>query len=560
VRDVPSPGSKIALLLLAGLLAAMTALAGPAPPPVPAPLPAVDTREMEPAVRAEIETDRKSLEKAIAELPPGSPQLAEAYGRHGQITALYKLNQIARVCLENAARLAPADVRWIYSLGALLQVNGDFPEAETRLARALELRPGDPTVLLRLGEVRLQLGRLAAARQAFEAALPAPGAAAAAHFGLGRIALTEGDARAAAGHFEAALAAQPGAAEIRSLLAVAYRKLGRLAEAQAALAAYGEGRVTFPDPLLDQVARLNVGNRQVIQYGTSALREKRFGDALQAFQKALESEPGNAAVWVDQGAALEGLGDPVGAERSYRKAVALEPALARAHYNLGTLLASRGAAREGIEHLETAVRLDPESRDALFNLGRALDETGEPARALDAYDRLLKLAPRDLTTRFRRGQTLAALGRYDEAATELGTVAAAAPREEAPRIAQAVALLSAGRDADARARLDAARALLPESEPLAQLLVRVLAGSSRPEVRDGRKALEIAQSLLAAGPTPEREEVLALALGETGRFAEAVDHQRRALAGGPPGSADRSRLERCLALYQQSVPCRAPGS
>lgn len=556
MRSVLSSSTKIILLLLVWLLAATAALAEPALLPVPT----VDTREMEPAVRQEIETDRKSLEEAIAKLPPSSPELAEAYGRHGQITALYKLNEIARICLENATRLAPNDVRWVYSLGALLQNSGDFPEAETRLAHALELRPGDPATLLRLGEVRLQLGRLPEARQAFEAALPTPGAAAAAHFGLGRIALLQEDARAAVGHFESALAAQPGAAEIRSPLAVAYRKLGRIADAQKALAGYGQGRVTFPDPILDQVARLNVGNRQFLQYGTSALREKRFGDALQAFQKILENEPGNATAWMDQGIALEGLGQMPAAEQSYRKAVALEPTLARAHYNLGTLLAGRGLMREGIEHLETAVRLDPESRDALFNLGRALDETGEPARALDAYDRLLKLAPQDPTARFRRGQTLTALGRYGEAATELGAVVAAAPREEEPRIAQAVALLSAGRDADARARLEEARAQLPDSEPIALLLVRVLAGSARPEVRDGKKALEIAQRLAAAGSTPEREEALALALGETGRFAEAAEHQRQALAGVPPDSSGRSRLERCLALYTQGQPCHAPGS
>ncbi len=552
-----SLSSKITLLILAWLLSAAGAGAGPM---TLLPVPEVDTEGMEPAIRQEIETDRKSLEEAIAEFPPGSPELAEAYGRHGQITALYKLDTIARICLENAARLAPADLRWSYSLGALLQTTGDFPEAEAHLARALEIRPGDPAVLIRLGEVRLQLGHLDDARQAFEAALPAPGAAAAAHFGLGRVALLQGDARAAVGHFVSALSTQPGAAEIRSPLAIAYRKLGRLDDARAALTAYGKGRVTFPDPILDQVARLNVGSRQFIQYGTSALREKRFADAVQAFRKVLKSEPGNATAWMNLGVALEGLGNRASAERSYRKAVQLQPALARAHYNLGTLLVARGVAGEGIEHLETAVRLDPESPDALFNLGRALEETGEPAQALDLYDRLLKLAPQDLDTRFHHAQTLSALGRHDEAATELGTIVVAAPREVAPRIAQAAALLAAGRDADARARLEEGRALLPDGEPLAQLLARVLAASPRPGVRDGRKALEIAQSLLAADPTAENEEILALALGETGRFTEAAGHQRRALAGVPPDSPDRPRLERCLALYERSRPCRAPGS
>lgn len=523
------------------------------------PVPPVDTAGMEPAVREQIEADRRALAEAIARSPAGSPELAQAYGRCGQLHTLYKLNGTARACLENAARLAPADVRWVYSLGVLLQAIGDFAGAEERLARALALRPGDPATLIRLGEVRLQLGRPDEARQVFETALSTPGTAAAAHFGLGRVALARGDARAAADHFEAVLKSQPGASEVRSPLAVAYRKLGRLDDARAALAGYGEGRVTYPDPILAEVVLLNAGSRQYALAGTAALREKRFADAVAAYRKALEANPGDAAVWADQGVALEGMGDLAGAERSYRKAVELEPGLARAHYNLGTLLAARGAGREGIGHLETAVRLDPESRGALFNLGQALAGAGEPARALDAYDRLLELAPGDTVARFNRAQALSALGRHAEAATELGAVVAAAPGEPAPRIAQASALLAAGRDADARARLEEGLARLPGSEALAQLLVRVLASSSKPEVRDGRKALEIAQRLLAAGSTPDREEALALALGETGRFAEAADHQRRALAGTPPGSPARSRLERCLALYGRREPCRAPG-
>jgi tetratricopeptide (TPR) repeat protein len=553
-----APGLHLPIRLFLCVLAVLFVLPSPTTAQL-LPVPPADTAGMEPAVREQIEADRRALTEAIASSPVGSPELAEAYGRCGQLHTLYKLNDTARACLENAARLAPGDVRWVYSLGALLQATGDFEGAAARLGRALELRPGDPAALIRLGEVRLQLGRPDEARQAFEAALPAPGTAAAAHFGLGRVALAQGDARAAAGHFEAVLKSQPGASEVRSPLGIAYRKLGRLDDARAALAGYGEGRVTFPDPILDQIALLNAGSRQYALAGTAALREKRFADAAAAYRKALEANPGDAAVWADLGVALEGLKDLAGAEQSYRTAVELEPTLARAHYNLGTLLAARGAGREGIEHLETAVRLDPASRGALFNLGQALAGAGETARALDAYDRLLKLAPGDAVARFHRAQALSALGRHAEAVTELGAVVAAEPGEAAPRIAQASALLAAGRDAEARARLEEGLALLPTSEALAQLLVRVLAASSQPQARDGRKALELAQKLLAAGPTPEREEALALALGETGRFAEAVDHQRRALAGTAAGSPARTRLERCLALYARDEPCRAPG-
>lgn len=541
------------LALLIGLLSAVLGVALVGAEPLR--LPAVDTSAMEPAVREQIEAERRALAEAETRLPAGSPELAEAYGRCGRIHTLYKLNDPARACFESAARLAPNDARWAYYLGTLLQALGDFEAAEARLARALELKPGEAATLIRLGEVRLQLGRPEEARKAFEAALPA--APAAARFGLGRVALAQGDARAAAGHFEAALAAQPGASEVRSPLAIAYRKLGRVDDARKALEGYGEGRVTFPDPLMQQVAALNTGSRQYVTTGTTALQEKRFAVAAQAFRKALDADPADSAAWAGLGVAQEGLRDLPGAEASYRKALELDPANARAHYNLGTLLAARGDRQEGIKHLETAVRLDPESRDALFNLGQALTEAGEPARALELWDRLLKVAPQDPVTRFQRARALSSLGRHDEAAAELGPVIAAAPGEVAPRAVQAQALLAAGRDADARARLEEGLARLPNSEALAQLLVRVLASSSRPEVRDGKKALEIAQRLLATGSNADREEAMALALGELGRYAEAADHQRRALAAAAPGAPQRQRLAGCLARYERGEPCRA---
>ncbi|HYO16723.1 MAG TPA: hypothetical protein VE685_26295 [Thermoanaerobaculia bacterium] len=126
----------------------------------------------------------------------------------------------------------------------------------------------------------------------------------------------------------------------------------------------------------------------------------------------------------------------------------------------------------------------------------------------------------------------------------------------APRAAQANVLLLAGRDAEARTRLEEGLARLPGSEALALLLVRVLASSSQPEVRDGKRALEIAQRLLASGSNADREEAMALALGEAGRFKEAEEHQRRALAGTGAGGPGRGRLERCLGFYESGRPCR----
>ena len=78
------------------------------------------------------------------------------------------------------------------------------------------------------------------------------------------------------------------------------------------------------------------------------------------------------------------------------------------------------------------------------------------------------------------------------------------------------------------------------------------------ETLSGR-ALALAESLLAAGDTPEREALAAMALAELGRYPEAAARERRAIdaaAGAPPAALARLRAN--LALYEAGKPCRSP--
>jgi len=97
-----------------------------------------------------------------------------------------------------------------------------------------------------------------------------------------------------------------------------------------------------------------------------------------------------------------------------------------------------------------------------------------------------------------------------------------------------------------------------EYADLAADLVRVLACSEDPTARDGKRALSLAESLLAAGDTPERESLAAMALAELGRFPDAAARQRRAIeaaTGATPAALARLRAQ--LALYEAGKPCRS---
>ncbi len=141
-------------------------------------------------------------------------RLAERVGHLGQLYHAYQIDS-AEPCYRNAARWAPTDFRWPYLAAVLAQARGAATEAGAGLEQALELRPADPTALVRLAEVRLGERRPEAAAELFGRAVGVADTAAAGHHGLGRIAAAAGDSQQAIDHFERVLELQPQAQSVR---------------------------------------------------------------------------------------------------------------------------------------------------------------------------------------------------------------------------------------------------------------------------------------------------------------------------------------------------------
>jgi hypothetical protein len=70
-------------------------------------------------------------------------------------------------------------------------------------------------------------------------------------------------------------------------------------------------------------------------------------------------------------------------------------------------------------------------------------------------------------------------------------------------------------------------------------------------VRDGRRALDLANAVHSVEPTPVHGETIALALAELGRCEEALSRMTRAIAEAEQGSDDAevARLKDGLSRY-----------
>lgn len=116
-------------------------------------------------------------------------------------------------------------------------------------------------------------------------------------------------------------------------------------------------------------------------------------DAIAAYRRAIERDPGHADALVNLGRLLHETGDPAGAASHYEAALASRPDDAVAAFNLGVALEDLRKLPEALLAYQKAVRLDPENADGHFNaaaLAERLGRTAEALRHLRTYRKLTR--------------------------------------------------------------------------------------------------------------------------------------------------------------------------
>jgi tetratricopeptide (TPR) repeat protein len=113
----------------------------------------------------------------------------------------------------------------------------------------------------------------------------------------------------------------------------------------------------------------------------SELEEVSPEEAMAAYRRALEIDPGLADAHVNLGRLLHERGDAARAERCYRLALAARPEDATAAFNLGVALQDLGRLEEAAEAYETALAIDGSLADAHYNLAGLYEKLGQPEAA-----------------------------------------------------------------------------------------------------------------------------------------------------------------------------------
>ena len=482
-----------------------------------------DITNLEESVREQVTTLQNSLATTAKDSSVSDLALSEAYGKLGQIYHAYSLIAPARDCYLNASLLAPKDFRWSYLVAKLDQQQERFEDAITRYRIARTLQPDYIAVPVNLGNIFLELNRLDEAKESFRAALELDKNNPAAQYGLGQVALSARNYAEAIQHFNQTLAQIPSANRVHYSLAMAYRGLGDVEKVKAHLAQQGSVGVRVSDPLVDGLQDLIAGERVHLARGKVAFEAKRYAEAAAEFRKAVVSKPDSVVAHVNLGAALTQTGDVTGAIEEFEQALRIEPRNVNANYNLAILLAGQNKHEKAITHLQSALTVEPN----------------------------------DSSVRFMLGRELVKVERLDEALVEFARLVQADPDNESAVLEQVRVLHRKGWVKEELEILEKAHARQPQKGRVVVMLAYVLATSPELELRNGARALELAQRVYDATHAPEHGALVALALAELGRCREATEWQRRMIAAAENNPELLSRLRSTLKLYE-SQPCRPP--
>ena len=226
-----------------------------------------------------------------------------------------------------------------------------------------------------------------------------------------------------------------------------------------------------------------------------------------------------------------------------RALLAIHPLHGEALQNLGILLIQQQRVGESVEVFErlTQVEEDPVAQlEAHLRLATIEAERGREEVALNHYRAALALDETSLEAHLGLAAALGRQGQFAAAAAEYGRVLALDPGRQDAYFGRVTSLILGEQYREAVTALEEVMALPAAPLAFQHVLAQLLAGCPDPEVRDGERALTLAQEVFEREQTLDHAETVAMALAESGRFEEAVDLQGRVVA-----EADRAGLVRC---------------
>jgi Tfp pilus assembly protein PilF len=249
-------------------------------------------------------------------------------------------------------------------------------------------------------------------------------------------------------------------------------------------------------------------------------------------------------------------------ETLWRTILARNPDCPVAHNNLGTILIGKGKLDDAMEHFQMSVEFKPDDADSHNNLGFVLFKRDQTDKAIDQYQKALAIKPDDADANHNLGIALYKIGRVDDALVYYRKAWLVQPDNAEINNDLANALSRKGETAAAIQHWQRALEIRPQYVPTENNLAWALATNPDPTLRNGAKAIQLAQAAnqSSGGKSLLLLRTLAAAYAEGGQFTNALATAGQALqlAATEGNMPMINSFEAQMKLYESGKPLRTP--
>lgn len=297
--------------------------------------------------------------------------------------------------------------------------------------------------------------------------------------------------------------------------------------------------------------------------GIALQAQGKLAEAVDAFDRAIQSKPDFAQAFSNRGNALRALGKLEAAVESHANAIRFAPDFSQAYNNRGSALKALGKLREAKQDFDEAIRIDPGYAQAHHNRAGILKSLGNPEGAIEGYTEAIRINPGYIQAYYNRASVFKDMENPEAAVADYSEAIRLKPDYAQAFNGRGNAYSSLGKFQEAMADFDKCVALKPDFAPVynnrGNLLVTL--GEREKALEDYEKAIRCQPDFSVA--YSNRGNLL----GELGLLQDAQTNYEKAIELAPetawihrnlstlktyvPGDP---QIDQMLALYNDSQP------
>jgi len=315
---------------------------------------------------------------------------------------------------ESASRIHSPDVPTLLHTAQDALGRSDFAAAADALKQVVQAQPNLTRAWFNLGYAYTALHKYEEAIAAYRKAVELEPNLFEARLNLGILLFELNDPQAALEHLEKAATMRPDYLRAQLYYGWALARTGQMERAEKQYKAVLQ--------LDRKLATAHEGLGQLY------MQEKRYQEALSAFQDAYGEDPSLAQAQLGEALAEEGLNNKADATAQFEKYLAVRPDDLETRFHLARLYLELGKNEQALQGLRTVYRVKPETPGLAAALGDVCALLKQFSESEKFYRQALLAAPADPDLHRALGQTLLEENKLSEAEAEFRTALKGNPR------------------------------------------------------------------------------------------------------------------------------------